>query len=171
MISFKYSGKFLKKIVTWCNGHHRHVLAGVQGKRMTAKKGHGLFEPHYKLLYIKHSVTITCFQSFYDSKVFKIGITKMMAKSWQIKSDRKWMLLLNNCYKIVSDHFFAICIFIFHKTEVRTVILRCLMGLNLNWFKSYGLKCSKMQIFPFPFFCDFVWKHKFAFFVFLGFVS
>ena len=65
-----------------------------------------------------------------------------------IKSDRKWMLLLNNCYKIVSGHFFAICIFIFHKTEVQTVILRCLTGLNPNLekvqkFKSYGLRCSR----------------------------
>ena len=32
--------------------------------------------------------------------------------------------------------------FIFHKTEVVTVILRCLTGLNLDWFKSYGLRCS-----------------------------
>ena len=88
-----------------------------------------------------------------------------------IKSDPKWMLLLNNCYKIVSGHFFAVCIFIFHKTEVQTVILRCLMGLYLNLFKSYGLKCRKTQIFPFPFLCDFVQKHKFAFFVFLGFGS
>ena len=31
---------------------------------------------------------------------------------------------------------------IFHKTEVLTVILRCLMGLNLDWVKGYGLKCS-----------------------------
>ena len=52
------------------------------------------------------------------------------------------MLLFYNCYKTVSGHFFAICIFIFHKTEVQTVILRCLTGLNCNWFKSYGLRCS-----------------------------
>ena len=32
--------------------------------------------------------------------------------------------------------------FIFHKTEVQTVILKCLTGLNLDWFKSYGLRCS-----------------------------
>ena len=32
--------------------------------------------------------------------------------------------------------------FIFHKTEVQKVILRCLTGLNLDWFKSYGLRCS-----------------------------
>ena len=32
--------------------------------------------------------------------------------------------------------------FIFHKTEVQTVILRCLMGLNLDYFKMYGLWCK-----------------------------
>ena len=53
------------------------------------------------------------------------------------------MLLFYNCYKTVSGHFFATCVFIFHKTEVQTVILRCLMGLNCNWFKSYGLRCSR----------------------------
>ena len=30
--------------------------------------------------------------------------------------------------------------FIFHKTEIQTVILRCLMSLNLNWYKSYDTK-------------------------------
>ena len=60
----------------------------------------------------------------------------------RLKSVLKWKLLLNNCYRTISGHFFAICIFIFHKTEVQTVILRCLTGLNLNWFNSYGLRCS-----------------------------
>ena len=60
----------------------------------------------------------------------------------KLKSDRKRMLLLKNCHKIISGHFFAICIFIFHKTEIQTVILRWLTGLNLNWFNSYGLRCS-----------------------------
>jgi hypothetical protein len=27
--------------------------------------------------------------------------------------------------------------FIFHKTEIQTVILRCLTSLNFNWYKSY----------------------------------
>ena len=75
------------------------------------------------------------------------------------------MLLLNNCSKTVSGHFFAICIFIFHKTEAHTVILRCTMGLNLNWFKSYGLRCSKMQSFPFLIFNDFVKKPQMSVFV------
>ena len=35
-----------------------------------------------------------------------------------------------------------VCILIFHKFEVQTVILICSAGLNFNWFKSYGLKCS-----------------------------
>ena len=42
------------------------------------------------------------------------------------------------------DHFWpflANCMAIFHKTEIQTVILRYLMGLNLDWFKSYGLRC------------------------------
>ena len=44
----------------------------------------------------------------------------------------------------ISGHFFANYINIFHKTEFQTVILRCLMGLNLIWYKSYDTKC-KMQ--------------------------
>jgi hypothetical protein len=42
-----------------------------------------------------------------------------------------------------SDHiwpFFANCMFVFHKTQIQTVILRCLMSLNLNWYKSYDKK-------------------------------
>ena len=62
-------------------------------------------------------------------------ISAQASRMGQLKSDRKWMLLLNNCYKIISGHFFAICNFIFHKTEVQTVNLRCLTGLNHNWFK------------------------------------
>ena len=59
-----------------------------------------------------------------------------------INSVSKWKLLMNDCYKTVSGHFFAICTFIFHKAEDQMVILRCLMGLNFNWFQSYGLICS-----------------------------
>ena len=36
--------------------------------------------------------------------------------------------------------------FIFDKTEVQTVILRCLTGLNLDCFKSYGLRCSLSRV-------------------------
>jgi hypothetical protein len=44
-------------------------------------------------------------------------------------------------FTTISGHFFASCMVIFHKTEVQTVILRCLMGLHLDWFRHYGLRC------------------------------
>ena len=44
----------------------------------------------------------------------------------------------------ISGHFFSNCINIIHKTEVQTVTLKCLMGLNLIWCKSYNTK-HKMQ--------------------------
>ena len=52
--------------------------------------------------------------------------------------------------KVFLDHiwpFFANHMFIFHKTEIQTVILRCLTILNLNWYKSYdkNTKTQKMQ--------------------------
>ena len=46
---------------------------------------------------------------------------------------------------VISGHFFAICMFIFHKTEVQTVILRCLTSLTLNWYKRYDKKCKKKK--------------------------
>ena len=59
----------------------------------------------------------------------------------------------------IYDHiwqFFANCMFILHKIEIHTVILRCLTSLNLNWYKSYDTKrkntknsnvcfCTKLQ--------------------------
>ena len=40
----------------------------------------------------------------------------------------------------MSGHSFANYMFIFHKTEIQTVLLRCLRSLNLNWYKSYDKK-------------------------------
>jgi hypothetical protein len=61
---------------------------------------------------------------------------------------------LANSQKIATDKwpfydhiwpFFANYIFIFHKTEVRTIILKCLMSLNPIWFKSYDTKCKNAR--------------------------
>ena len=60
----------------------------------------------------------------------------------EVKTDWKRMLLLKDYYTIVSGHFFAKCMFIFHKPEIQRVILICSTGLNFNWCKSYGLKGS-----------------------------
>ena len=65
-----------------------------------------------------------------------------LMKNAKVKTDRIRMLLLNDPYTTFSGHFFDICMFIFPKPEVQTVILICSTGLNFNWFKSYGLKCS-----------------------------
>ena len=45
--------------------------------------------------------------------------------------------------------FFANFMSIFHETEVQTVILRCLVSLNLNWIKSYYIKLVKKYFFPY----------------------
>ena len=42
-------------------------------------------------------------------------------------------------FTAISGHSIANYINIFHKTEVPTIILRCLMSLNLNWIKSYNI--------------------------------
>ena len=57
---------------------------------------------------------------------------------FKVYSDSKWKILINDRYTTTSSHLFAICMSIFHKTEVQTD----LMGLNLDWFKSYGLRCN-----------------------------
>ena len=45
-------------------------------------------------------------------------------------------------FKTISGHFFAKYINIFHKTEIQTIILRCLTSLNFNWYKSYDTECK-----------------------------
>ena len=61
-------------------------------------------------------------------------------KPLQLEGGRQNLRQLNCSFTNISSHFSAIYIQIFHKTEVQTVILRCWMGLYLNWFSSYGPK-------------------------------
>ena len=55
--------------------------------------------------------------------------------------------LINGHFMTLSGHFSASYIEIFHKTEVQTVILRCLVCLNLNWIKSYNIILVKIFLF------------------------
>ena len=55
---------------------------------------------------------------------------------WVRQTPKKWQLI-NGHFTTICGHFFAKYMFIFHKTEIQTVILRCLTSLNLNWYKSY----------------------------------
>ena len=43
--------------------------------------------------------------------------------------------------------FYANYMNIFHKTEIQTVILRCIVGLNLNWIKSNDMITVKVLFF------------------------
>ena len=63
--------------------------------------------------------------------------------------------------------FLYVHMLIFHKTEAQTVILRCLLGLNSNFSKSYDTKC---KYFHFPFFRFCKKKLICVFFVFFCFV-
>ena len=52
---------------------------------------------------------------------------------------------LNVCFTTISSHFFGNYMNIFHKTEVKTVILRCWTGLKLNWFKRYDTNAKNAK--------------------------
>ena len=53
----------------------------------------------------------------------------------------------NGHFSTISGHFFANYISIFHKTEIQTVILRCLVCPNINLIKSYDILLLKIFIF------------------------
>jgi hypothetical protein len=59
--------------------------------------------------------------------------------------------VINDYVKTIFGHFSAKYIYVFHKNEDLTVILRCLVCLILNWIKSYYYKiffsCLKMHYF------------------------
>ena len=67
-----------------------------------------------------------------------IAIYLDLVKS-NIYSESKQMTITNAHFTTILGHFSANCMFVFHKTEVQTVILRCLMGLNLDWLKIFDL--------------------------------
>ena len=65
--------------------------------------------------------------------------------------------------------------FIFHKTEIQTVILRGLTSLNLNWYKSYDTICKKHKKHKCVFLYKIAkkqkwiqsfWRRKFCFFIY-----
>ena len=59
---------------------------------------------------------------------------------YNLYSESKGMTITIAHFTTISGHFSANCMFIFHKKEVQTVILRCLTGLNHNQYKSYDTK-------------------------------
>ena len=67
-------------------------------------------------------------------------------KSYYVKfvlnSDRKWIGQDKRPFYGLFWSFFANHMIICHKTEVQTVVLRCLTSLNLNLFKRCYIKCK-----------------------------
>ena len=92
--------------------------------------------------------SITCEEIYFSSHVRKIFHTllsksRTFGKRHTHRSNIVWVKMNNTGKWPFYDHFwpfFANCMVIFHKTEVHTVILMCLMGLNSNWFKGYDTK-------------------------------
>ena len=84
---------------------------------------------------ISHFVNFQMSMKFYE--YFWIGLLY-----GHLYSESKRMTITIAHYTTISAHFSANCMFIFHKKEVQTVILRCLTGLNIDWFKNYGLRCK-----------------------------
>ena len=61
------------------------------------------------------------------------------------------MTITNAHFTTILGHFSANCMFVFHKTEVQTVILRCLTSLSLDRerYNIKNAKKTKMEIFAF----------------------
>ena len=64
---------------------------------------------------------------------------------WKKKTEN--LIFKNGPFWTICGHFFGNYIDIFHKTEIQTVILRCLVCLNLNWVKSYDIFWLKYLFF------------------------
>ena len=63
-------------------------------------------------------------------------------------TDQQNLQLINSLFTTILSHCSASYIKIFYKTEIQTVILKCLTCLNLNWFKSFNTKRQIVQMFP-----------------------
>ena len=64
---------------------------------------------------------------------------------WKKKTEN--LSFKNSPFWTICGHFFGNYIDIFHKTEIPTVILRCIVCRNLNWIKSYNKILVKICIF------------------------
>ena len=93
----------------------------------------------------------------------KSGSYKAAAKSGTsgpktcIKTVRKWMSLYKWSLYDLFWPLFGVCMRIFYKAEVLTIILRCLAGLTYDWFKRYD---SKRKYFHFSFFFLILYKNR-----------
>ena len=83
----------------------------------------------------------------------------------QVRRIPKKEQLIKGHSMTINGHFFANHMVIFHKIEIQTVIFRCLMSLNPNWYKSYDTKRKKRQ---FVFLNKIAKKQKWKYFCFVS---
>ena len=80
---------------------------------------------------------------------YSVSYSKQKPLRKILKTVSKWMSLYKWPLYQLFWPFLALCMFIFHKTEVLTVILRCLTGLTYDWLKSYDTKGKYFHFFFF----------------------
>ena len=108
---------------------------------MKMTKQMAVLEPFLAIFWLPVCLSFTKLRfrrSFWCAEWVKIPIgSKVMAKNANVSISQTWLTYK----KIASDKwpcndhtwpFFANYMFIFHKTEIQTVILRCLTSLNLG---------------------------------------
>ena len=73
---------------------------------------------------------------------------KTYSKVWELEKDTTFTF---GHFTTISGHFFINYIFIFHKSQKQTVILRGYTCLNPNWIKIYDVnqKMSDKCVFQF----------------------
>ena len=92
------------------------------------------------MLYVQTTVfLIRKLQEFLIFSSLMILMVQTKSKDVKVCSEIKETTFQVGHFTTISGHSIANYINIFHKTEVLTVILRCLMSLNLNWIKSYDI--------------------------------
>ena len=60
-------------------------------------------------------------------------------------SEYKWITITNANFTTISGYFFTNCMLSFTKLKFKRSFWGALMGLNLYWFKSYGLRSRLVQ--------------------------
>jgi hypothetical protein len=97
--------------------------------------------------------TNVCWRIFFSLLLFSFMGTVSWAYTFWVRiddiySDSIQMTIMYFNISTISGHIFANCMFVFHKTEVQTVILRCLTGLYLKFWKydsCFSSEVSKLS--------------------------
>ena len=88
-------------------------------------------------------------KSYLDQKLWhKTHFFHLLVFAILQKKNPENLWFINGHLGTISGHFLANYMKIFHKKEVQTVILRCLVCLNLNWIKDYDIILVKKKFMP-----------------------